>query len=119
MKILNKKINKNNYEFVNEGWCNSTGWGHRSVLFKNGHQISENKIKYLNRTWEQYEFQSCMYGCVYPLIEKRKSELKESFKEKKGITKLTQKYEKEYAKYLKQDDELKELNKLYKSLQWR
>ena len=119
MKILNKKINKNKYTFINEGWSNSNGWGHRSVLFKNNYQIAENKIRYINRTWEQYEFQSCMQGCVYPLIENRKSELKERFKEEKNITKLTQKYEKEFNKYLKQDSELKELEKLYHSLQWR
>ena len=116
MTIREIKVNGNKYQFCNEAWSNSNGWGHRTILLRNGYQLNENKVRYLNRTWERYEFQSCMQGCIYPLIEQRKAELKEQFKAYKNITRLSQKYAKEYEQFEKQDERLKEYTKLYKSL---
>ena len=113
MTIREFKINKNKYQFCNEGWSNSNGWGHRTILLRNGYQLGENKIRYYNRTWERYEFQSCMSGCVWTLKHEREEYLKNRFKEENNLTRLTKTHEKEYNKYLKQDELLKEYTKLY------
>lgn len=64
MEIKKYEIGNDNYEFVCEGWSTSRAWGHEVHLFKNGYEIAENRIRYYNRTWENYRFQSCMLGAI-------------------------------------------------------
>ncbi len=64
MEIKKYEIGNVNYEFVCEGWSNSRGWGHEVHLFRDGWEIAENRIRYYNRTWENYRFQSCMLGAI-------------------------------------------------------
>lgn len=62
-------INDNEYEFINDSFSNSRNWGHTTRLLKNGREISNQKSIYYNRTWESYQYQSCMKGSVYDLID--------------------------------------------------
>lgn len=64
MEIKKYQIENDNYEFVCEGWSNSRAWGHEVHLFRNGWEIAENRIRYYNRTWENYRFQTCMLGAI-------------------------------------------------------
>lgn len=116
MELVKRIVNDNEYTFVNKTWENSNSWGHETYLLKNNNEIWYNKVRYYNRTWEIYRYQTCMRGCVYDLISKRENELKESFKSEKDITRLTKKYEEEFKKYLENDLELKELTELKASL---
>ena len=61
--------------FVNETWRNSYSWGHKSTLLYKGNPISEAKVRYYNRTWEKYKYQSCMLKCLQELIEQYKEEV--------------------------------------------
>ena len=101
-------VNNNEYEFINEGWETSRSWGHESWLLKNGYEIGHNRVTYINRTWENYRFQTCMLGVLWQLINDRETELKEQFKENKNISRLTKKYDDEFKKYLDDDELLKE-----------
>lgn len=40
------------------------GFYHTCVLYKNQHEVATDRIQYLNRTWEQYEFQAVMIRCA-------------------------------------------------------
>ena len=64
MEIKKYEIGNVNYEFVCEGWSNSRGWGHEVHLFRNNWEIAKNRIRYYNRTWENYRFQTCMLGAI-------------------------------------------------------
>ena len=99
-------VNDTEFEFVNQYWENSRAWGHESWLLRNGIEIGHNRVTYLNRTWENYKFQTCMLGIIYELLENRKEELKEQFKEEKGISRLTKKYQNEFDKMVNDDDEM-------------
>jgi hypothetical protein len=57
----------NVYEFINESWSTSRSWGHKTRLYINNNYVDDNKVSYLNRTWESYQYQSCMQD----LIDKR------------------------------------------------
>lgn len=116
MELVKRIINDKEYTFVNNTWENSNGWGHETYLLKNNNEIGHNKVRYYNRTWECYRYQTCMSGCVYDLISKRENELKEKFKNENEITRLTKKYGEEFKKYLENDLELKELTELKASL---
>lgn len=102
------KVNGNEYEFINNYWETRSSWGHESWLLINGREEKYNKVRYINRTWENYRFQSCMLGILYELINEREEELKDQFKEQKGISRLTKKYENEFEEFKNNDELLKE-----------
>jgi hypothetical protein len=100
------KVNENTYLFVNEGFSNSRNWGHKTRLFKNNHEISSKKIIYLNRTWEAYEFQSCMKCAIDILIAEELSEKINKFKEDNDISRLKKELREALTTKYKRDSEL-------------
>lgn len=53
-----------------ENYRTSRSWGHKAHLYRvrtpeyNDELIESDKIRYYNRTWEAYEFQSIMYSLI-------------------------------------------------------
>lgn len=90
MREITKIINGIEYKFVNECYGNSSGFVHKTDLFKDGKCIGHNKCQYYNRTWEVYTYQSVMKGLVYGLIEDFSKAFRDSWKEKHGIKRLTE-----------------------------
>ena len=83
------KINGNTYDFENESFSNSRNWGHKTRLYKNSHLVSEAKRIYLNRTWEVYQYQSCMRDAVYKLITEAETKAIERYKSSNNIKRLS------------------------------
>lgn len=92
------------WTFVNETWETSQAWGHRSVLMHNGVQYAENKVRYYNRTWEEYRYKCCMSGCVYKLLEERYNTLLEMYKFKNDVVRLTQKKREDFENTMLAED---------------
>lgn len=89
MEIRFKKCKSGNiWKFVNEGWSNSTGWGHKTTVFKNSYDYEPHKIRYLNRTWERYTFESCMYGAIETIREEELNRFIANYKEIHEIVKF-------------------------------
>lgn len=88
MEIRKIRIGKNEYDFINEYWETSRAWGHKSTLFKNGNELAKNKIRYYNRTWECYRYQSCMNKVVCDLIENEKEKYINNYKYINNIKRL-------------------------------
>ena len=77
-----------------EAFCYSgntrNGFKHECEIAVNGRVVAKTKICYLNRTWEQYEYQSVIYKAVDDLVlsetaidnEKLKKALKRQFDNK-------------------------------------
>ena len=40
-------------------------WGHKAVLYLDGSEVTNARIKYYNRTWESYEYQSICQEIVH------------------------------------------------------
>ena len=57
MEIL--KITKN-LEVVCESKKTRNGFKHEATLLKNGKEISKKSVSYINRTWENYQFESVL-----------------------------------------------------------
>lgn len=57
-----------NYEFVCWYWATSRAWGHECRLCNVGEmagiEIGKARVRYYNRTWEAYTFQSVMYEAL-------------------------------------------------------
>lgn len=118
MEIKKYNINENEYSFVCEGWSNSNGWGHRVVLIKNMYTMCETKIRYINRTWENYQFQSCMLKAIYIVKEKEQAYELECYRAKTGKKRLKEAEKQEIYANCKQLQELEELEKKVKGKVW-
>lgn len=67
--IIVKKIGNNEYTFECKSVRQGKGFAHKVILRKNGVEIERNSVQYYNRTWECYQYQSAMHGCVQKLID--------------------------------------------------
>lgn len=79
----------NKYSIVNEYWETSNSWGHKSTLVASYGEIESNKVRYYNRTWECYTYQTCMRGLVEKVLEDEQKRYITDFKEENGISRLT------------------------------
>ena len=113
--IYNKEINGVKFTLVCESWSNSASWGHEVTLYKNDYyKIGRAKIRYYNRTWESYQYQSAIKSVIYSVLEQIKSAAKIAFKELHHYKVLTKKRAAEFAKHLSQNPEFTLYNELYK-----
>lgn len=86
-KIICK--NGREYNIVNEYWETSRAWGHKSTLIAPWGEVESRKVKYLNRTWERYTYESCMSGLINTILEDNLKSYITRYKEKNGIIRLT------------------------------
>ena len=113
--IYNKEINGVKFTLVCESWCTRYSWGHEVTLYKNDYaKIGRAKIRYYNRTWESYQYQSAIKSVIYNAIAQIKAAAKIVFKELHHYKVLTKKRAAEFAKYLANDPEFAIYNELYK-----
>ena len=105
--IKSKKIMGKVFSIYAESWSNSRAWGHRAVLNVNNWYTFESKIRYYNRTWERYQYESVIHKVIDDYIESVKEDIEEKFKGEKGIKRITEKYKKELEKAVKTDKNIK------------
>ena len=79
----------NEYNIVNETWETSRAWGHKSTLVATWGEVESRKVKYLNRTWERYTYESCMSGLINTILENNLKSYITQYKEKNDMTRLT------------------------------
>ena len=77
------------YNIVNETWETSRAWGHKSTLVAPWGEVESRKVKYINRTWERYTYESCMSGLINTILEDNLKSYITQYKEKNDITRLT------------------------------
>ena len=113
--IYNKEINGVKFTLVCESWCTRYSWGHEVTLYKNDYaKIGRAKIRYYNRTWECYQYQSAIQRVIYDAIQQIKAAAKETFKTLHHYQVLTKKRAAEFAEYLARDPEYTIYNELYR-----
>ena len=86
-KIICK--NGREYNIVNETWETSRAWGHKSTLIAPWGEVESHKVRYYNRTWESYTYESCMSGLLNSILENDLKDYITQYKEKNDITRLT------------------------------
>jgi hypothetical protein len=77
------------YNIVNEYWETSRAWGHKSTLVAPWGEVESHKVRYYNRTWERYTYESCMSGLIDTILEDNLKSYITQYKEKNDITRLT------------------------------
>lgn len=113
--IYNREINGVKFTLVCESWSTRNSWGHEVTLYRNDYyKIGRAKIRYYNRTWESYQYQSAIKSVIYDAIAKIKAAAKIAFKEMHNYKVLTKKRAAEFAQYLANDPDYTIYNELYK-----
>ena len=113
--IYNKEIKGVKFTLVCESWCTRNSWGHIVTLYKNDTvKIGRANIRYYNRTWECYQYQSAIKSVIYGAIAQINAAGKIAFKELHHYKVLTKKRAAEFAQYLANDQEYNMYNELYK-----
>lgn len=77
------------YNIVNEYWETSRAWGHKSTLIAPWGEVESHKVRYYNRTWERYTYETCMSGLIETILEDNLKSYITQYKEKNDITRLT------------------------------
>lgn len=95
MVVRDIKVRGTNFKFICESWSNSRAWGHRVVLFENGREVDEAKIRYYNRTWECYTYQSCMQKVVRQMLENREIRIINDYKYNNNVSRLNKEQKEE------------------------
>ena len=104
--IYNKEINGVKFTLVCESWSDRNSWGHEVLFYKNDTiKIGRAKIRYYNRTWESYQYQSAIKAVIFETIERIKAAAKIAFKELHHYKVLTKKRAAEFFAYLAKDPE--------------
>lgn len=68
--IHERTINGNKWTFACHYWETTNKWGHEVRLHRNGYEVAKARIRYYNRTWESYQYRSCMLKAVETLQRK-------------------------------------------------
>ena len=77
------------YNIINEYWETSRAWGHKSTLVAPWGEVESHKVRYYNRTWERYTYESCMSGLINTILEDNLKSYITQYKEKNDIIRLT------------------------------
>ena len=113
--IYNKEINGVKFTLVCESWRTRNSWGHEVTLYKNDtFKVGSTKIRYYNRTWESYQYQSAIHCVISQAINEIKEAAKKAFLTLHNYKVMTKKRAAEFAKYLANDPEFAIYNELYK-----
>lgn len=113
--IYNKVINGVKFTFVCESWRTPNSWGHEVTFYKNDtFEVGRVKIRYYNRTWECYQFQSAIKSVIYNAIEEIKAAAKKVYLSVHNYKVMTKNRAAAFLEYLKQDNTYNMYNELYR-----
>ena len=106
-----RKIEQNGhvYMFVNETWETYHAWGHKTTLFIDDIERATKKIRYYNRTWECYTYQTTMRCCIDDLIAELTTKYINNYKKTNNIKRLTKNKKQDALKNLHETIDYKEL----------
>ena len=99
-----------NFKIVGDSYSNSRSWGHTAVVFKEDYELSKSRIRYYNRTWESYTYQSVILDALYEAIKGRESRIIADYKDKSGAIRITKRKREELVEC---DEDIIELRDVY------
>jgi len=92
------------YKFENWSWTKSHSWGHETHLYINGGFAGKNRCRYINRTREAYQYQSCMRSLIYNLQDGTIADYIAERKVKEGIKRLSKVLREQWTEGFKRDN---------------
>lgn len=113
--IYNKEINGVKFTFVCESWNTRNSWGHEVTLYKNDtFKVGRAKIRYYNRTWESYQYQSAIKNVIIDVLENIKAAVKKAFLTLHNYKVFPKKRAAAFLEFLNQDNTYNMYYELYR-----
>ena len=107
------------YNIVNEYWETSRAWGHKSTLVAPWGEVESHKVRYYNRTWESYTYQTCMGGLLDTILENNLKSYITQYKENNDISRLLADKKAEVIKEWEQKEYIKDLKEIQERISTR
>lgn len=113
--IYNKEINGVKFTLVCDTYNIHNSWGHEVTLYKNDtFKVGRAKVRYYNRTWESFQYQSAIKSVIFNAIQEIKAAAKKVFLSVHNYKVMTKKRAAAFLEYLKQDNTYNMYNELYR-----
>lgn len=113
--IYNKEINGVKFTLVCEYWQTKTAWGHKVSLYRNeSFFVGSARIRYYNRTWEKYQYQSIIKSVIFNAMQEIKAAAKKMFLSVHNYKVMTKKRSAAFLEYLDEEHEYNTYNELLK-----
>ena len=94
-----------------------SSWGHKAELIRNNdYTLNTYKIRYYNRTWECYQYQSVIKSVLNDYIDYLIKDYINDYKTQNNITRLKSQQREELIKQAKQTPLVEKLETFYKEL---
>ena len=113
MSKVIKTIGDKEFVFYSEWKDCKSGFRHNTQLLHGAREIGCASCKYENRTWENYEYQTCMKDATRVAIANREYDVLEAYRQKMGRLRITKK---EKESVWGSDEQIQVLNTLLSQL---
>lgn len=120
MEIRTLKTKSGNiWKLVNESWARTYAWGHKTNVIRNSYDYGVHKVRYYNRTWESYAYQTCMSGAVNELREKELQRFIDNYKYSNNIDRFKKGQKQEVEKLFEETEIAQDLKELKEAIRDR
>lgn len=116
MELKRIEIENTTFTFCCNSRCTRYGFAHDCTMFIGGYVAAETSAHYFNRTWEAYRFQTVQQSAIYKVMQERKADLLQAFKEAHGYKKMTAGRREEFEKVKAADHVLETYRLVYDRL---
>lgn len=102
------------YEFICRSWGTRSGFAHgcEMVDMENYTIMADNKVFYLNRTWECWDFQTAIKGAIGKAMAERREIITDRVRDVNGWKKITKQRREALDRALAIDPEYHTLSKV-------
>ena len=119
MEIRRKKVNNQKFEFINKYWRTGYAWGHKSTLLVNGNEWASVKVRYYNRTWESYTYQSAMFRVLEEYRDIKLKNFLENYLYSNGKNRFGKNEKAKLIKEFEKSEDNKTIKKIHKAIETR
>ena len=105
------------FSIVAYSYDNRSSWGHKAELIKNNdYTLNTYKIRYYNRTWECYQYQSVIKSVLSDYMTQLINDYINDYKTQNSITRLDSNIKQQLTDQAKQTPLYEKLNTFYGEL---
>jgi len=120
MEIRTKTCKSGNvWKLVNECWKRTNAWGHRTNVIYNSYDYGDHKVRYYNRTWEPYAYQSCMLGAMQSIKEQELNLYINNYKYKNNIDRFKKGEKEKVIKEFESEEIAKDIEEVKEAIRNR
>lgn len=105
------------FKIVAYSYDTRSSWGHKAELIhNNNYTLNKYKIRYYNRTWETYQYQSVIKSVLYDYMTQLINDYINDYKQQNAIKRLDNNLREELTRQVKQTPLFEKLNTFYGEL---